>query len=598
MGRLTHFFHELRRRRVFRVTALYIFGAWVVLQVATLAFPPFDIPESAIGYVWIATILGFPIALVFGWRYDLVNGQIVRTKVADDSPDLSLQHADYGILVAFVLATIAITIGIVWEINSTRSLVSTQQQYASPDPASIAVLPFVNISDDPSNEYFTDGVSEELLNVLSKVPDLKVISRTSAFSFKGLGLDIPTIAARLNVAHILEGSVRKDGHRIRITAQLIDASSDTHIWSDSYDRSLGDVFAIQDEIAAAVVREVTGRLPVQEPSTYETDPKAYDLYLMAGYILRQPVSDRALRAEKLLKDALEIDPEFAWAWAQLSVVYDMETTDGLLSVEEGYDKAERAANKAIEIEPASAVAHSTLATVAAYRDGDLRQAAHHYQIVLDSAGWCGCDFLYLEISDMLFSVGRVQEAITYTEKVLSKDPEASWLHFNLGLQYLYVGRFADAEQSMARAVTLNPGMIEGSYRLGEARLLLGRAEEALRDFEQEPDSLSKKNKGLAMAHYALGNIEESDEALTRFIEEVKDEWQGDIAEVYAFRGEYDQAFEWLAGETADSPGWAIGRSSPHFRSLHDDPRWHEFLERIEKTDEDLAAIEFEVHLVD
>jgi len=281
------FLREARRRRVFRVTAIYIVGAWVALQAADLAFPGLGIKESAILYVWIGAILGLPIALFFGWRYDIIGGRIVRTAVSDVDADLSIERADYIILVALSVVVAAIVFGLVGEISKTRNPETAQFAITDIDPKSIAVLPFLNMSDDPEQEYFSDGISEDILNLLAKVPELRVTSRSSAFSFKGQNLDIPTMAAKLNVAHVLEGSVRKSGIQLRIVAQLIEVETDTHLWSETYDRELKSVFAIQDEIAAAVVGALKITLLGEKPKATETNPEAYALYLQARHFINQ-----------------------------------------------------------------------------------------------------------------------------------------------------------------------------------------------------------------------------------------------------------------------------------------------------------------------
>jgi len=211
---------EARRRRVFRVTALYIFGAWAALQVSDLAFQGLGVAGTAIRYVWIGAILGLPIALFVGWRYDLVGGRVRRTAVNSADASQSIHRADYVVLGSLVIVVALITTGLSVEILKTRVTESPSLAITDIHPDSIAVLPFVNMSDDPDNEYFSDGISEEILNLLAKIPQLQVTSRSSAFSFKGQNVDVPTIAAKLNVAHVLEGSVRKSGDQVRITAQL------------------------------------------------------------------------------------------------------------------------------------------------------------------------------------------------------------------------------------------------------------------------------------------------------------------------------------------------------------------------------------------
>ncbi len=317
---LKDFLREARRRRVFRVTAIYIVGAWVALQAADLAFPGLGIKESAILYVWIGAILGLPIALFFGWRYDIIGGRIVRTAVSEVDADLSIDRADYIILVALSAVVAVIAVGLVGEISKTRVPETARFAVTDVDPRSIAVLPFVNMSNDPEQEYFSDGISEEILNLLAKVPGMRVTSRSSAFSFKGQNLDVPTMAAKLNVAHVLEGSVRKSGNQLRIGVQLIEVETDTYLWSKSYDRELKDVFAIQDDIAVAVVDALKIELLGEQPKVIETNWEAYTLYLQGLHIWRQMGGAEAKQVESLLKRALEIDPDFAPAWTELGYV--------------------------------------------------------------------------------------------------------------------------------------------------------------------------------------------------------------------------------------------------------------------------------------
>ena len=243
---------EMRRRRVFRSAGLYIVCAWVVVQIALAAFPALSISETAIRYVWLAALLGFPLAVFFGWRYDIEGGRVVRTISSPQGAPLALGRTDYLLLAALGVISVVILAGSLWEISTAEHEQNAIIAPSDVDVMSVAVLPFVNLSGDQENEYFSDGLTETLLHMLAQLKDLKVAARTSSFAFKGENADIRTIAASLSVAHVLEGSVQKSGNRIRVTAQLIRADDGFHVWSQNYDRTLDDVFAIQDEISLDV----------------------------------------------------------------------------------------------------------------------------------------------------------------------------------------------------------------------------------------------------------------------------------------------------------------------------------------------------------
>ena len=253
----------------------------------------------------------------------------------------------------------------------------------SPRVDSIAVLPFVNMSDDASNEYFSDGISEELLNRLSKIAKLRVTSRSSAFSFKGRNLGIPEIAKRLNVAHVLEGSVRKAGNRVRITAQMVETATDTHLWSETYDRTLEDIFAIQDEVAADVVAQLKVSLLGEARKVRKIDPEAYARYLQGRQSRRQWTAESFERAIELYQQALALDPGYAAAWEELGSTYVNQAQLALRPMDEGFRLAREATNKALALDPEFAPAHAGLGWIAAQHDGDLATAARHFERALE-----------------------------------------------------------------------------------------------------------------------------------------------------------------------------------------------------------------------
>ena len=458
---------------------------------------------------------------------------------------------------------------------------------------SIAVLPFVNMSEDKSNDYFSDGISEELLNLLAKVPQLKVTARVSSFSFKGKELDIPEIARRLHVANVLEGSVRKAGDQVRITAQLIHAADGFHMWSETYDRKLDDIFKIQDEVAGKVVKELKVTLLEPQPKARTTDPKAYALYLQAKELGRRFTAEALKTSDALFRQVLEIDPRYAPAWIGLGWNLMNQVNNGTVSSEEGYGCVRELAEKALAIDPDYASAHARLGFIAMY-ENDLGGAANHFEraLMLDPTDLGVVN----DASTFLVSLGRLDEAVALDEAIVRRDPVNATALYNLGLNQRCAGKYDEAIASFRTVLSLNPGQGTTHTMLGVALLLKGDAVGAFAETEQEAVE-PYRMIGLPMAYYALGRKADSDNALSSLIAKYGKEGACNIASVYAFRGEADQAFAWLdkAVENRD-PGLADMVSENLFDKIHPDPRWLPFLRKIGKAPDQLAKIKFKVTL--
>ncbi len=459
---------------------------------------------------------------------------------------------------------------------------------------SVAVLPFVNLSPDPENEYFADGLSEELLNVLTKIRGLRVASRTSAFSFKGKGMDLPTVAEKLKVATILEGSVRKAGTRVRITAQLIHVATDSHLWSETYDRELDDIFAVQDDIAHSVVKELRAALLGEVPDTAtradlkaelamaargrSANAEAYRLYLEGRFFVDRHSREDLTRGIACLRRALEIAPDYAMAWALLSRAHSLESGWAWVPVTEGYDRARRAAERALALEPDLPEAHVALGGVRMVHDWDWKRAAESIARALELAPG-NADVV--RAAAILAGVrGRLEEAIMLDRQAVELDPVSVPPLRNLAVHCLAAGRFGEAEEAIHKLLERNPQSNYSHYLLGFVHLARGRAEEALGEFRREPGEAARL-QGIALAHHAAGRAAESDAALS----EVIAQWGGDsayqIAQVFAFRGDADQAFAWLdRGYASRDPGLSDMKTDRLLAHLHRDPRWGEFLEKM------------------
>jgi TolB-like protein/Tfp pilus assembly protein PilF len=446
---------------------------------------------------------------------------------------------------------------------------------------SIAVLPFVNMSSDKEQEYFSDGLAEELLDLLAKTPGLHVIARTSSFSFKGKSEDIPTIAAKLRVANILEGSVRKSGNHLRVTTQLIRADTGEHVWSETYDRELKDVFKVQDEIAGAVVAALKLRLaPAQDASAHgTTNTEAYNQYLLGRQFWNRRTLDGYHHAVESYGKAIALDPDYAAAYAGLAMAqrYVADAT-GDVAV---FKLAQAAADKAVTLAPEQAdgyTARGYMRTVAfdwSGAEADLAKA-----IALNP----GDSIVQRRNGELLAALGRLPEAIGSTKKAIELDPlsEPAWQTLE---QYFMSQRdFAAAHEANRRALEINPESAYALNDLGTMQLLEGNAADAEATFSKV-NSDAFHFADLAMAEHALGHARESQQALDQAIARFAQEAAYQISEVYAWRGERDKAFEWLDRSYRQQDGGLISiKYDPLFDGLRDDPRYRSMLRKLNLPD--------------
>ena len=458
---------------------------------------------------------------------------------------------------------------------------------------SIAVLPFANLSPGQEQEYFSDGISEELLNLLAKTPQLKVTARTSSFSFKGKEIGIPEIAKQLGVAHILEGSVRKIGYQVRITTQLIHAADGFQMWSQIYDRKFDDIFKIQDEITADVVKELKVTLLGEAPKSRTTDPKAYALYLEARQLAEQNTAEAFQKSDALYYQVLEIDPRYAPAWSELAGNFVNKLISGMISSEEGAARGRELAEKALAIDPDNAPAHGKLGFIALY-ENDLAGAAKQYEraLTLDPTDLTVVNDACVFVANL----GRMDEALALQQAIVRRDPVNTTALFNLGAYQRFSGNYDEAIASFRTALKLGPSQGVVHYELAVALLLKGDATGALAEAEQEPNE-AYRMIALPMVYHVLGRKADSDTALAALIAKYGKDAACNIAWVYAFRGDADQAFAWLDKAVAyHDSGLAEVVAENLFDKIHRDPRWLPFLRKIGKAPDQLAKIEFKVAL--
>lgn len=607
-------FAELKHRRVFRVMTVYGIVGFIVLQVVDLAVPALLLPEWTYRLVAFLLLVGFPIAVFLAWAFETTPEGLRRHRKADEQELRAIAAAPAskrwpaGML---ALAAVALVVWGAWHagrqsmagepgIDAQARAANGAANGATLDDAglpavttSIAVLPFVNMSADPDQEYFSDGISEELLNLLAHIRELQVAARTSSFAFKGQNLGIPEIADQLNVEHVLEGSVRKSGDQVRITAQLI-RDDGYHLWSKAWDRTLDDIFAIQDEIASDVVRELEVTLLGAAPKAASADPEAFNLVLQARHLVGIQSPESVARAGELYEQALAIDSTYAMAWVGLARQRFATAQVGIVPLAEAGEGATDAARRALEIDPRNAEAHAVLGIIGMYMENDPRRAAERFKRALELDP-TNHDVLRLS-AQLLRDIGRFDEARAVLDYVAERDPVNPSTYAGRGTLARMERRYDDAIALFRQEVALNPTTAAAHYEIGLALLLAGRPEAALEEAAAEPDD-EYRVKLTALALYELGRTAEHETAFRELRERWGDVWPSEIAQVYAWKGEADAAFEWLDRSIAQNEdGLDQQYLHPYYDPIRDDPRWREFLERTGTTPEELAAIDFEVPL--
>jgi TolB-like protein/Tfp pilus assembly protein PilF len=583
-------FAELKRRNVFRVAALYLVAAWVLLQVGDLLFDLLGLPTWTNKLLFGALVLGFVPALIFSWVYELTPEGLKREHEVERNASITAQTARKLDLIVVGLLVVAIVVVAVERFiprtapipaaTDAASGVSSAEAPVQAAAKSIAVLPFVNMSSDKEQEYFTDGISEELLNLLAKIPELRVIGRTSSFQFKGRNEDLRVIGEKLNVAHILEGSVRKSGNKIRITAQLIKAADGSHLWSETYDRTLDDIFVVQDDIAGEVVKalQVTVLGTALTTRSKPQDSEAYNLALQGRFFLERRSREDLERSVDYFQRSRERDPDYAPAWAGLSEAYARQADGGFIPVADGYRQAREAAEKALALDPQLVDAHLAMGWIHQAYDWDWEAADTSSRRALDLEP--GNAQALRHASRLALAVGRSSEAIDLAKKALERDPLRPNSYNNLMLALLSVNRDTEAEAASRKALELDPSGAFRHYVIGRVLLLQGKTDAALREMQQETEEVWRLS-GLPLAFHALGRRSESDAALAALKGKYAAGAAYQIAEVHAYRGETDLAFEWLERAYAQRDGGLSGiKGDRLMRGLVGDPRYKAFLEKM------------------
>ena len=572
-----NFFAELKRRNVYKVAIAYIVASWLIIQAASILFPTFDAPASAMKILVVVIVLGFPIALAFSWAFEITPEGIKRE--AEVESDKSITHRTGRKIVGLTVVLAVIAAGLfafqLWgPKRSTTAQTSVSRGPAEPiAEKSIAVLPLLNESGDPKDEYFSDGLSEELIAALAQIRELKVIGRSSSFRFKERKEEPRTIGEKLGVATLLEGTVRKQGDRVRIVAELINAADGIELWTRTFDRELKDIFAVQQEIATAVASSLKVTLLGSDSAqkSASKNVEAHNAYLQGHFHFQRRNLEDYRKAVDYFDQAIRLDPDYALAYAERSEAWAF-IGDLTGQRPTDYPKARSDAEKAVAIAPELAEARAALGFIRFLVDWKFAEglAALKRAKELSPANPTANDLLARNI----VYVGRVDEAERQARQAAELDPLSTVTHNNLARVLFYAGKLDEADAAARKAVELQPSGAANHRWQVLIAAQRGDGKAALREAQLEPDE-GYRSFELAVAQYVVGDHQAADTALAALIAKAREGFAYQIAQVYAMRGDKDKAFEWLQISFDERDAGMLSLLvDPLLSGLRNDPRYN------------------------
>jgi TolB-like protein/Tfp pilus assembly protein PilF len=518
-----NFFSELKRRNVYKVAVAYAVVSWLLIQVASILFPAFDAPASATKILVIILVLGFPAALVLSWAFEITPEGIKLESEVEANQSITRKTGRKIVAITTVLAVIAGGL-FVFQFIRARSTSSITTNAPAMTNKSIAVLPFDNLSRDPDNAYFCEGVQDEILTRLAKVADLKVISRTSTQHFKSSPENLPQIAKQLGVMHILEGSVQKAGNQVRVNVQLINAMNDAHLWADTFDRQLTDIFAVESEIAKNIAETLQAKITGSEKSSMAKapteNPEAYELYLKGRFFWNKRSGPDLRKAIEYFQRAVEKDPNYALAYAGMADSYLLLPNYGSASSQEALPPARTAAKKALELDDSLAEAHASLGLLATI-ELDLERALSELQRAVQLKPNYATGHHWLALAYM--TLARFDPAIAEGKRAIELDPLSVIINADDSWLYICSRRYDEAEAQARKTLEIDPRFFLAHYYLGLVLQLKGRLGDAIPEFQKsfelngDPYSLGI----LGQAYARNGQKEEAQKTLSRLKEQAK-----------------------------------------------------------------------------
>ena len=580
-------FGELKRRNVIRAAILYLGAVWALAQGISQLGPSLGAPEWATRWFLVAAGIGFPFWIAFSWFYEFTPEGLKRESEIDRAESVTrrtgrkLDLAIMGVLAVAVVLLLTDRFVLRHGVNQTMAMPIPEK--------SIAVLPLMNSTGDPANEYFSDGISEEFISSLSRLQDLKVIGRTSSFQFKGKTEDSKTIGQKLGVYYLLEGSVRKSADRVRIAVALIKSGDGANVWSETYDRELKDIFAVQSEIAGAVAKQLkvallgnSGQAAQLATAGTPQNVEAYNALLQGNFYFNRRTADDFRKAIGCYEAAIRLDPRYALAYAKLTApAVNLVTGFGHIATKEKDEamiKARASAKSALELDPNLSEAHLAQALILELFDLNLAGAEMEYRRSLELAPQN--PHVINDLAILTAELGRLDEAVALTQRAIALDPLRGTFHYALARYLIALGRYDEAEAALQKAIDLQPQSAQTYAQLAIIQILRGNPGAAVELAKQETDPFWR-TYALALAQFANGNRAEADAALKKLIDEDADESGSQIAEVYALRQEPEKMFEWLEHAWTTHDAGAIQLlHHPFGLAYKDDPRFIAFARKI------------------
>ncbi len=579
------FWSELKRRNVAKAAIAYAAIGWLLIEVSSAIFPIYKAPDWVLQVLVTTILLGFPVALVLSWVFDVTPGGVVRTDDVAGDPSArawSRRRLDVIIAVALIAAIAVFIADRMLETSAPNETADATPPVAA--MTSLAVLPFVNLSGDPEQEYFADGLTEELLSRLAQVPDLKVPARSSSFHFKGK-TDLAEVKAKLGVATVLQGSVRMSGSALRIKAELTDVNTGYNVWSNSYDRELTDIFAVQDDITSAIVAALKIHMDdaVRDRlSSQPVDPELYQLMLRGRYHWNQRNPEAFAKAAELFNEAVTKYPDYGPAYAGLADVYLSQFDYGLIGWDESTEKARVAASTALELDSSLAEAHTSLAHLHLHEwRWGLAERAFQRAIELDP-GYIVARHWY---ALCLTALGRTDEAVATMEYAHSRDPLSGRINADLGMAFLAAGRYEDAVRQETDTLELVPESATARWIRGMAYEQMGNYPEAESDMRAVLDVWERDPSILGSLGHLLAISGREEEARAMLAELEAKAGSTDVTFFAALidvgLGETDAAFDWLDKAVAERSGSTrYLKVDVRLDPLRADPRFAALLERV------------------
>ena len=581
-----NFFVELKRRNVYKVAVAYIVAGWALSQGIAQVFPVFDVPNWVVRLLVLLIILGLPVALVLTWMFEITSEGILRTEMADAMPGVVQRKKHAWIYVVVIGGLVSIGLFLLGRYTAQTPR-QNEEAGGVISAKSIAVLPFDNLSGDPDNAYFTEGVQDEILTRLAKVADLKVIARTSTQKFKSAPENLPEIAKQLGVLNILEGSVQKANDQVRVNVQLINALTAAHVWADTYDRKSTDIFAVESEIAKSVADALQAKLTGAEKSSIvkapTADPEAYELYLKGRFFWNKRSGADLRKAIEYFDQAIAKDPNYALAYAGLADSYLLLPNYGSASTQESLPPARAALNKALELDDSLAEAHASSGLLATF-ECRLERAITDFERAIQLKPNYATAHHWLMFGRL--ALGHLDQAVEEGKRALKLDPLSPIINADFAWTFFCARRFDEAERQARKTLEIDPQFFLAHYYLGQVLQFKGQLTEAIAEFQKavdlngDPDSLGM----LGQAYARNGQKDEAQKVLVRLNEEAKSRYVApySTALVYLGLGDKERALDELerAYQRGDTNYLFVIRVDPMLDDLRGHPRFDALVQKI------------------